>query len=311
MNKTEILTAAQDEGIPLSIHQLNRYIQLGLLPSIRKGNGYKSGVGADYPDAMPNIRFIEQARQDPRLKSNEHLLPHLFWNGYSVRTKDLQAYMLDYQQTVQHSFQKLGHDDPTKIDLEWFLDEMIDDPNVRPPRAPGRPGKDEQTKRLAEDQELRMFIQGIIKWMHQLIDNSPIQAREIMVSLSVGHIQEVDPSHPFLYQLQSSLDSFRWLEPGETIDWDEISILITALQEYEEDWEWITSTFFPPTVTRVPEMFKAHPQMDSLLLLFVLISRQASALHTMLTTDAFRRDFQHLMSLLKGGLLDAPDSITR
>ncbi len=312
MNKNEILAAAQTEGIPLSIHQLNRYIRLGLLPSERQGNGYKGGVEADYPDAMRNIRFIEQARQNRHLGHYKHLLPYLFWHGYPVRTDILQVYMLDYQKLMQRVFQHLNEGDPDQVNLDSLLDEMIDDPDVRALRPPGRPSASEQTKRSKEDKELRLFMHQLVTWMHQfqLTTNKQIQASEIMVSLSLGRIQNVDPSEPFLLWLQAFIDGFRWLEPGETIDWSQITTLATAMHEYSDDFAWLTSTFLPPTVTRVPEHFKAHPRITALLILLILVSRQAPLLHALLFTDSFRVGFKQMMDQLKGGIHDASDPIT-
>lgn len=309
MNKTEILAAAKTEGISLNESKLNRYIRLGLLPSHLQGKGYKGGVQADYPNAMTNLRMIEQTRHDARLGGYENLLPYLFWHGCQVRTTDLQMYMMEYQTKIQRAFHKLQQTTEDQIDLDWFLDELIQDPNVRPNRSPGRPSTSEQLKRSAEDQELRQFMQQLLIWIKQWINHGPTSAQEVVATLSLGQLKDIDPSNPLLHWLQAFIDGFRWLKPAEAIDWLQVATVIAAMRSYGQDLEKLLSIWMPPTLLCVPSSIQTHPQVVQLKLLFVLVSHQVPLLHELLTSASFQTLFTEMMSQLQGEMNDASDSI--
>lgn len=308
MNKTEILAAAQAEGIPLGVHRLNRYIRLGLLPSHLQGNGYSASVQADYPDAMTNIRFIEETRKNTRLGHYKNLLPLLFWKGYNVNTKKLQLYMMDYQEDLQKALQQIQRRTEDPVERSWLLDDTIQDPNVRTARSPGRPSTNEQLKRIMEDQQLRLFVQQLLTWIEQWMRKDRVQAHEVVATLSFGQMDDIDPSHPFLQLLQSFIDGFRWLQPDEAIDWMQVASVVAAMHQYGAEMDELASNLISTTLTDIPEHLTTHPQVAPFLLLLILVSHQVPQLHELLTSPLLPIMITEMKTKQEGGMHDASNS---
>lgn len=309
MNKNEIIAQAEKEGIKLSEYTLNRYISFGLIPSQIHSNGYKRSVQADYPDAMANIRIIHQTRQDPRLGHQKHLLPYLFWNGYNVRTDDLQVYMLKYQTHVQKAFQQIQSKYEDELDIEWFLDLLNQDKDVRTARPPGRPSVEQQAERKSQDQAMRAFNQLLIRWIQQIAAGQRIAAQEVIEAFIPLEVRETHDMDMILFLLQRFMNGFHWLQPEELIDWSQLNDLATAMRSYSDEFELIMSALLSPTVINIPEQLKTHPRVAPLILLFLLTSHQAYLLQNLISADPFRTVIQQIIELLKGGKDNASGSV--
>ncbi|WP_322922251.1 hypothetical protein [Paenibacillus campi] len=305
MNKQDILATAQAEGITLSPSTLNRYIQYGLLPSKRHSSGYKSGVKTHYPDARVNLRFIHQTCQKMLFPRQQDLLPYLYWHGYNVRTKDLQLYMLNFQEKVQSAFQKLRDDYQDEFDIDWFLRWLEEDPDLRSVRPPGRPSSEEKEKRAAEQQETRIFCQSLLRWIQQIAVGDRLSAFDVMETFIPSSVRETSDLSMTRFFSQNFIQGFHWLKPEESIDWSQIS---TMLRRDRETIDLLIATQFLKGMTTIPERLHGHPGVISLTLLLVMTSHQAPLLHQLLTMPQFQDAMESIIQTMKGETVHASDS---
>lgn len=175
MNRDELIIKARNSGLPISESKIRRYVQYGLVITLRSSRGRgKGATPVEYNNR--SLETLKEIQKYAHIK-NEQLIYTLYWTGYPVAWEKLKQRLLVYISSVESDLSTVANLTLDPGTLEYLVTEMANDslPSLRP----GRPSKEDQDKLEQKRFQIIQFNKFILAFITDLMIRKNISVETI------------------------------------------------------------------------------------------------------------------------------------